>query len=113
MRLAILAIVVSCVAVVRCDEQSFLRDLSTLDLQNVVQNFFGANVDSLPAVTRSQVDDDDQTLRARAYDRKKCVADLGGIAVGLNRTKMWAMQGEYVDSVSSQKKINSFMENSF
>lgn len=92
--MAILAILVSCAAAVQCDDYSLLDDLSALDLTQVINRLFGTRVDSLHSEAGSGVSDGEHALRARDYDWDQCVVDVGTIADGLNRTEMWAIQGE-------------------
>lgn len=92
-------------AVVQCDEYSFLRDLSALDVKKVIDGTFTVNHGDLDFVSRQRVADVDGTYN-REYDWNKCVADLGSIGDGLNRTEMWAMQGKYDKrSPSAYKEI--------
>lgn len=94
MKIAILAVLINFAAVVLCDDYSFLRDLSALDVRRVINGIFTTNLDALEFVTRSRVaGDDDATPHSREYDWDKCVVELGSIGDGLNRTEMWAMQG--------------------
>lgn len=97
--LAVLAAVLGCMIVVQCDDNALLRELSQLDFKKVIDGIFTTNLNNLDVVLRDRVTSDDGTLRNRKYDWATCMNELGNIADGLNRTEMWAMQGEYVDSV--------------
>lgn len=93
MKITVFAILLIFAAVAQCDDYSLLHYLSKLDLKQVIDGIFTKNLDDVNWVTRSRVAGDGATLRNREYDWEKCVADMGGIADGLNRTEMWAMQG--------------------
>lgn len=94
MKIAILAVLINCAAVVLCDDYSLLRELSALDVGQVIAGIFTTNLDALEFVTRSRVVGDGEGMpHSRDYDWDKCVVELGSIGDGLNRTEMWAMQG--------------------
>lgn len=113
MRFIILVALVSCIALAQCDDNSLLQNLSALDLTNVIKDIFGTNFDSLRSVERSQATNEDQMLREREYDWDKCMIDLGSIADGLNRTEMWAMQGEKFKSfphkIKTSQQFSAFL----
>lgn len=111
MKSSIFTIFLSFAAAVQCADFSLLRDLSTLDFNQVINNIFSTNLDDFDFVSQNRVTDDGETLRNREYDWEKCVAELGDIADGLNRTEMWAIQSEYLRS-QLYKEVKTQLYNS-
>lgn len=87
MKIAIFVVLISFVVAVRCNDFS-LRDLNSLDFSQIFD--YAKNLRDLKDVSQSRVIDD--AVRARDYDRDKCIIELGTIADGLNRTEMWAIK---------------------
>ena len=102
MEIRVLIIFQSLVAVAQCFNSSFLLDLSTLDLKQVIHGIFTTNHNNTDLPLEEQITDVGTGLRSREYDWEKCVVDLGGIADGLNRMEMWAMQGMCVDLFAAE-----------
>lgn len=88
MKIAIFVVLISVVGVVKCNDFSLLRDLSSLDFTQIFD--YAKHFRDLDDVSQSRLTGD--VFRARDYDRGKCVIDLGNIADGLLQMEMWAIK---------------------